>query len=176
MLVPKIIYAIKQRKITGLIAAISMYRPNAAEAAPINITQAQTLTVMDIPKNPGAKLICQDPWVSVLMTAITVIGVIVYLYRSCHHKTLTRGYKFASICELYVILCNSTRYVPLKIGKCVGSPFLFTYAHTIPKSKVQLQKQLLWDHVHLHWSNENIRYKDSPIPLKEHVTTKIGEK
>ena len=176
MLVPQIIYAIKQRKITGLIAAISMYRPNAAEAAPINITQAQTLTVMDIPKNPGAKLICQDPWVSVLMTVITVIGVIVYLYRSCHHKTLTRGYKFASICELYVILCNSTRYVPLKIGKCVGSPFLFIYAHTIPKSKVQLQKQLLWDHVHLHWSDENIRYKDSPIPLKEHVTTKIGDK
>ena len=113
MFVPQIIYVIKQRKITGLIAAISTYRPNAAEAAPINITQAQTLTVMDIPKNPGAKLICQDPWVSVLMTAITVIGVIVYLYRSCHHKTLTRGYKFASICELYVILCNSTRYVPL---------------------------------------------------------------
>ena len=130
MLVPQIIYAIKQRKITGLIAAISMYRPNAAEAAPINITQAQTLTVMDIPKNPGAKLICQDPWVSVLMTVITVIGVVVYLYRFYHHKTLTRGYKFASICELYVILCNSTRYVPLKIGKCVGSPFLFLCTYT----------------------------------------------
>ena len=51
MLVPQIIYAIKQGKITGLIAAISMYRPNAIEAAPINITQAQTHTVMDIPKN-----------------------------------------------------------------------------------------------------------------------------
>ena len=176
MLIPQIIYAIKQRKITGLIAAMSMYRPNTVEAAPMNVTQAETLTVMDIPKNPGAKLICQDPLVSVIMTVITIAGVVVYLYKSCHHKTLTRGYKFASICELYVILCNSTRYVPLKIGKCVGSPFLFTYAHTIPKSKVQLQKQLLWDHVHLHWSNENIRYKDSPIPLKEHVTTKIGDK
>ena len=176
MLIPQIIYAIKQRKITGLIAAISMYRPNTVEAAPINVTQAETLTVLDIPKNPGAKLICQDPWVSVIMTIITIAGVVVYLYKSCHQKTLTRGYKFASICELYVILCNSTRYVPLKIGKCVGSPFLFTYAHTIPKSKVQLQKQLIWDHVHLHWSNENIRYKDSPIPLKEHVTTKIGDK
>ena len=176
MLIPQIIYAIKQRKITGLIAAISMYRPNTVEAAPMNVTQAETLTVLDIPKNPGAKLICQDPWVSVVMTVITIAGLVVYLYKSCHHKTLTRGYKFASICELYVILCNSTRYVPLKIGKCVGSPFLFTYAHTIPKSKVQLQKQLLWDHVHLHWSNENIRFKDSPIPLKEHVTTKIGDK
>ena len=75
---------------------------------------------MDIPNNPGAKLKCQDPWVSVLMTVITIIGVVVYLYRSCHHNTLTRGYKFASICELYVILCNSTRHVPLKIGQLCG--------------------------------------------------------
>ena len=135
MLIPQIIYAIKQRKITGLIAAISMYRPNTVEAAPMNVTQAETLTVLDIPKNPGAKLICQDPWVSVIMTIITIAGVVVYLYKSCHHKTLTKGYKFASICDQYVILCNSTRYVPLKIGKCVGSPFLFTYAHTIPKAR-----------------------------------------
>ena len=120
MLVPQIIYAIKQRKITGLIAAISMYRPNTVEAAPINVTQAQTLTVLDIPKNPGAKLICQDPWVSVIMTIITIVGVVVYLYKSCHHKTLTRGYKFASICELYVILCNSTRYVPTKNREVCG--------------------------------------------------------
>ena len=54
MLVPQIIYAIKQRKITGLIAAISMYRPNTAPpssalgaplatAAPRPVTPPMTL-------------------------------------------------------------------------------------------------------------------------------------
>ena len=50
------------------------------------------LSVMDIPTNPSAKMICQDPWVSVLMTIITVVGIVVYLYRTCKHMTLMRGH------------------------------------------------------------------------------------
>ena len=167
---------IKHRKLAGVVTTLTLYRPPAVEAYPYNRTQQMQLSVMDIPTNPSAKMICQDPRVSVLMTIITVVGIVVYLYRTCKHMTLMRGHKFASICELYVILSNTTRYVTLQIGKGVGSPFLFTYSHIIPKKKITLQKQILWDHVHLEWSNERIKYKDSPTPVREHVTIPLKDK
>ena len=176
LLIPQIIYLIKHRKLAGVVTTLTLYRPPAVEAYPYNRTQQMQLSVMDIPNNPSAKMICQDPWVSILMTIITVVGIVVYLYRTCKHMTLMRGHKFASICELYVILSNTTRYVTLQIGKSVGSPFLFTYSHIIPKKKITLQKQILWDHVHLEWSNERITYKDSPSPVKEHVTIPLKDK
>ena len=103
LILPYVLYAIKHRKLKALVAALTMYRGGGAEAAPIpNHTAA--LTAMDIPTHPASKLICHDPWVSFLMASITIIGIIVYVYRSCKHFTLVKGHKFASICHIYIVI------------------------------------------------------------------------
>ena len=110
------------------------------------------------------------------MATITVIGLILYFYKSCKHLTLVRGYKFASICHLYIIVGNATRYVPVKIGQHVGSPYLFKYTELIPKERLSLQKQVIWDHLHLDWTDEEIKYKGKKIPLRQHVTISLSDK
>ena len=175
LILPYVLYAIKHRKLKALVAALTMYRGGGAEAAPIP-NHTAPLTAMDIPTHPASKLICHDPWVSFLMASITIIGIIVYVYRSCKHFTLVKGHKFASICHIYIVIGHETRYVPIKIGQHVGSPFLFKYNTIICKERLSLQKQFLWDHLHLDWTEEEVVYKGQKIPLRQHVTISFTDK
>ena len=175
LILPYVLYAIKHRKLKALVAALTMYRGGGAEAAPIP-NRTAPLTAMDIPTHPASKLICHDPWVSFLMASITIIGIIVYVYRSCKHFTLVKGHKFASICHIYIVIGNETRYVPIKIGQHVGSPFLFKYNTIICKERLSLQKQFLWDHLHLDWTEEEVVYKRQKIHLRQHVTIAFTDK
>ena len=165
MILPHLHHAIRHRKISALLAAMTLYR-GQVEATPLPPTP-KLLTAVDIPVHPATKLVCHDPWVSFLMAAITAIGVVVYLYRQCKDMALVKGHRFAGVCNLYLIIGTTTRYVPLLIGQSVGSPFLFKYNHTIPFLKIALEKQLLWDHVHLDWTEERIKHREETIPLKE---------
>ena len=175
LIIPYIHHAIKHRKVTALLSAMTLYRAGRGEAAPV-LTTPQPLTAIDIPIHPSARLVCHDPWVSFLMATITVVGIIVYLYRQCKDMTLVKGHKFAGICKLYLIVGSSTRYVPLLIGQGVGSPFLFKYNQVIPITKIFLKKQFVWDHVHIEWGEERILYKNETVPLKQHITIPLKEK
>ena len=156
-----------------------MYKASPAEARPINnftVNTADGLTALDIPANNVTKLVCHDPWVSFILALITVIGLIVYLYQNCKHLTLVKGYKFASICHIHLVLGNATRYVPFKIGQFVGSPFLFQYNSSPQVDQITLKKEILWDHLHINWQDQQVSYKSKRIPLKEHVTVPLKDK
>ena len=175
---PYVWYALKHRKLSALVGAMAMYKASPAEARPINFTAttADRLTALDIPANNVTKLVCHDPWVSFILALITVIGLIVYLYQNCKHLTLVKGYKFASICHIHLVLGNATRYVPFKIGQFVGSPFLFQYNSSPQVDQITLKKEILWDHLHINWQDQQVSYKSKRIPLKEHVTVPLKDK
>ena len=175
LILPYIIHAVKHRKLKTLVTAMTMYRAGTGEAAPVpNLTAP--LTAIDIPTHPASKLVCHDPWVSFLLATITIIGLLLYFYRTCKHLTLVKGHKFASICHIYIIVGNATRYVPIKIGQHVGSPFLFKHNGVIHRDRLSLQKQVLWDHLHLDWTEEEVVYKGKKIPLRQHVTITLADK
>ena len=191
-LIPCILFALKQRKMKTLVSAMALHqaKPIEAVAASISVPAEQTealittsvpsllgkLTGMDIPTNHMTKLICHDPWVLFIVTVITIVGVVVYVYRSCRHMTFLKGHKFASICYVHIIFCNNTRYVPLKIRHYIGSPFLFQYNELPLVENITLHKHCLWDILHVEWDEERIHYKDRSIPLKEHLNVPLKDK
>ena len=190
-LIPCILFAIKQRKMKTLVSAMALHqaKPIEAVAASTSMPAEQTealitsvpsmfekLTGMDIPTNHMTKLVCHDPWVSFIVTVITIVGVVVYVYRSCRHMSFLKGHKFASICHVHIIFCNNTRYVPLKIGHYIGSPFLFQYNELPLVENITLHKHCLWDILHVEWDEERIHYKDRSIPLREHLNVPLKDK
>ena len=72
------LYAVK---LCTLVTAMTLQRLPIKEA----------MSAFEIPQNE-AKLICQDPWVSIAVTLITILGVAVYLYRACSKMTFFKGY------------------------------------------------------------------------------------
>ena len=52
-----------------------MQNIRAIEADAMNTEEgkAEPLTMLDVPANNTTKLVCQDPWVSFVLTAVTII-------------------------------------------------------------------------------------------------------
>ena len=193
-LIPCIMFAVRQRKIKTLVSAIALHQTKAIEAAAVQISTAslpaeqnatsvlsypnvlEKFIGMDIPPNQATKLICHDPWVSFVVTAISIIGVIAYLYQTCKNLTILKGHKFASVCHIHLIFCNDTRYIPIKIGQYIGSPFLFKYNLLPPQENITLSKQCLWDTLDIQWTHENITYKDKKIPMRGILSVPLKDK
>ena len=77
MLAPQIYLACKHKKLCTLVTAMTLQR--------LPITEV--MSAFEIPQNEEAKLICQDPWVSIAVTLITILGIAVYVYRACSKMT-----------------------------------------------------------------------------------------
>ena len=75
---PQIYLALKNKKLRTLVTAMALQRLPVSEA----------MSAFEIPNTKEAKLICQDPWVSMAVTTMTIIGIVVYLYKACSRMTL----------------------------------------------------------------------------------------
>ena len=73
MLIPQVYLACKHKKLHTLVAAMTLQRLPGTEA----------MSAFEIPNTKEAKLICQDPWVSMAITIVTILGIVVYLYKTC---------------------------------------------------------------------------------------------
>ena len=62
MLIPQVYLACKHKKLHTLVAAMTLQRLPGTEA----------MSAFEIPNSKEAKLICQDPWVSMAITIITI--------------------------------------------------------------------------------------------------------
>ena len=80
LLAPQIYLACKHKKLRTLVTAMTLQR--------LPITEA--MSAFKMPQNEEAKLICQDPWVSIAVTLITILGVAVYLYKTCSKMTFSK--------------------------------------------------------------------------------------
>ena len=126
--------------------------------------------------HPTAKFICQDPWISFLLTILTAIGILAYIYKHGKHLSLIYGTRFSSLCNLYMLVCSKTHFVRVKIGSYSGSPTLFTYNEEIPVDKVSHEKGLIWDYIHINWEDVKIYHSGKLVPLKGHVSIPLIDK
>ena len=98
MLLPQVYMILKQKKLKGLVAAIALFKQaSETTAVPVQHNTVQT-----------SKVICHDPWVSFVLTLLTILGIMCYMYKHCRQLTLLYGHKFSKICKVYVLVCSRT--------------------------------------------------------------------
>ena len=96
MLLPQVYMLLKQKKLRGLVGAITMFQQATRASA--------TRTAL-----PPTKVIFHDPWVSFVLTCLTVVGILDYIYKHGRQLSLIYGHKFTNICKVYVLISNHTR-------------------------------------------------------------------
>ena len=68
MLLPQVYMLLKQKKLRGLVGAITMFKQaTRASATPTGL--------------PPNRVICHDPWVSLVLTCLTIAGILAYIYK-----------------------------------------------------------------------------------------------
>ena len=66
MLLPQVYMLLKQKKLRGLVGAITMFKQaTRASATPTGL--------------PPTRVICHDPWVSLALTCLTIAGILAYI-------------------------------------------------------------------------------------------------
>ena len=116
MLTPQVYLAFKHKKLHTLVTAMTLQRLPITEAVP----------AFEIPSNKEAKLICQNLWVSIAVTTITLLGIAAYLYRTCSKVTFFKGYLYDNVCTVYLFISHDCYHVPLKLRELNGILHTFT--------------------------------------------------
>ena len=166
MLIPQVYLACKHKKLHTLVAAMTLQRLPGTEA----------MSAFEIPNSKEAKLICQDPWVSMAITIVTILGVIVYLYRTCSKMTFFKGYLYDNVCTVYLFISHDCYHVPLKLRELNGILHAFTL-HGQPKAhNMTLIKHSLWDTMHIKWTGSTLNMNDKRIDLPENVNVPLWDK
>ena len=77
---------------------------------------SESMSAFEIPNTKEAKLICQDPWVSIAVATMTIIGIVVYLYKVCSRMTFFKGYLYDNVCTVYLFISHDCKHVPSNLG------------------------------------------------------------
>ena len=109
------VHDIQAEKLKGLVAAIALFK------------QASKTTAVSVQHNTvqTTKVICHDSWVSFVLTLLTILGIVCYMYKHGRQLTLLYGHKFSNICKVHVLACSRTHFVKIKVASLGGSPNLF---------------------------------------------------
>ena len=166
LLAPQVYLACKHKKLKTLVAALTLQR----------IPSIQALSVFEIPGNKEAKFICQDPWVSITITIITVVTIIVYLYKACRKMTFFRGYLLDSACIVYVFLSHDCHHVPVKLRGASGPFHTFALTGQLRAHNVELIKHTLWDTLNIKWINTTLNSNGKRIDLPESINIPLWDK
>ena len=158
-LAPQIYLACKHKKLCTLVTAMTLQR--------LPITEA--MSAFEIPQNKEAKLICQDPWVSIAVTIITILGIAVYLYKACSKMTFFKGYLYDNTCTIYLFLSQQCYHVPVKLRQMNGLLHTFALSRQLKAQNLQLLKHTLWDTLHIKWLSTTLNMNGKRIDLPENV-------
>ena len=106
---------------------------------------SEAMSAFEIPNTEEAKLVCQDPWVSIAVTTMTIICVVVYVYKACNRMTFFKGHLYDNVCTVYLFISYDCYHVPLKLRELNGSLHNFTLNGQTKPANMQLLKHTLWD-------------------------------
>ena len=160
MLLPQIYMLVKQNKLRGLLAAVTMFKQATKASA--------TPTVM-----PPTKVICHDQWVSFGLTLLTILGIIAYVVKHGRYLSLIYGKRFSNICKIYVLVSSQTHYVKLKIAEICGNPSLLSCNKMLEVDKVTMQRGCMWDNIHILWEDMVIRHAEVSVRVREHMSVPL---
>ena len=130
----------------------------------------------EIPGNKETKFICQDPWVSITVTIITIVTILVYLYKACSKMTFFRGYLLDSACTVYMFLSHDSYHVPVKLRGASGPFHTFVLTGQLRAQNVELIKHILWDTLNVKWINTTLNASGKRIDLPESIDIPLWDK
>ena len=124
-----------------------------AKAQPLfKTTQTPTL-----PPETNLKMVCQDPWVSIVLTVITVLGLLVFLYKEFRNYSLKKGILYQNKCTLHLFISQDCYYAPLELLKTMGLINCFFLNKSIRPHRLVLHQDWLWDTLEIDWTDITLR-------------------
>ena len=123
-------------------------------------------------------VLCHETWFTVVCTCITLFGILIWLFKLLKTKYIFHGYKFSRLSELYLIICDSSRYVPIRVKVLKG------HIHRIKldlepdfnDTNVKITKSFPWDSLTVGWGASKLTYYGEKISLPTTIVVPLLDK
>ena len=107
--------------------------------------------------------------VSIAVTIITILGIAVYLYKTCSKMTFFKGYLYDNVCTVYLFISHDCYHVPIKLRELNGLLHTFTLNGQFKSESMQLLRHALWDTMNIKWIGMTLNMNGKKIDLPENV-------
>ena len=120
--------------------------------------------------------VCQFSWVPILAIVLTITGLCVFLYNNCRKRTFCLGFERDTYCELWLHICTTKRYVPIKLTNLKSSAVGVTLSSPLPKKKLTLNKNCLWDTLSMDWQDCLVQVNGTAAPVPFTAVVPLADK
>ena len=147
----------KHKKLKTLVTSIALYKRSHVDTQPIT---------------DNKNVVFQDPWVSFLVTLITIIGIIFYIWHHCRKFTLYKGYRYEGADKCYIFLSH-TSYIYKRYWWTLTS---YTLSKLLNHEQLRLHQNYLWDTIHINRKNVILKVANKTISLPTVITVPLTGK
>ena len=78
--------------------------------------------------------------------------------------------------RIVLFISDVQHYIPIKLCKTLGSPYLFKITGTLKSEDIRLNKNYLWDTLEINWDKIKLSFNSNEIELPQLVTIKMQDK
>ena len=154
---------IKYKKVYKMIMVLSL-------GVPIPMAKGEVL------EGVSECYVCQATWLSILLTTLSIFGVVLYLCKSCKDQSFCKGHIFSKTMNFYLVLSEGIRYVPIKLRQLPGHLHKLTMINNVHPLNIEIEKGYLWDTICINWDEVMITYNGDEIVMPSRLLVPIIDK
>ena len=94
---------------------------------------------------------CKIQWYTILMLGLSILGLLIFVVLKSTKLRLFRGNLFSNAGKTMLFILDTQYYLPIKLGRMVGSIHLFKITGTLTPENVKLKRNILWHVIDLDW-------------------------
>ena len=94
---------------------------------------------------------CATQWYTIAALTLMNIGVIMYIFATTQKCTIFRRKLYSNTVTVMLFFSDVKQYVPVKLGKTVGSIHLFQIYGQLTLDQVTLERKYLWNVFQIDW-------------------------
>ena len=98
------------------------------------------------------------------------------LYSHCKGFTWLFGYKYTSVCTLYLFVIKDHRYVPVKLRKLSGHMTDYALQGSLTQDEVGLVRNCCWDTLEIRLDKIALKRNEWSVSLSTVYTIPIADK
>ena len=127
-------------------------------------------------EEPQIMICSPTPWLTYVVTAITITGAVIYMYRIWKRLALWTGPRISASYSIFLNIKYGPYFVPIKLCTEAGYCNRLTLTRQLEQSQVQNQMGLLWDTVKINWQDITLKNGNKKIPLPHTIQVPLPYK
>ena len=123
-----------------------------------NLPMTKAFDEFTLPPEPPATVVCQNRYITYIMTVLSIITVCVVIYRLYKSQSLCKGIRLNGLVQVYLTISSNERLVRIKLKEVQAHLGLFMIVGCMKSDQLQFLPGTLRGRLNIDWSGYSLFY------------------